>query len=76
MSDRKFKSVTKEELQAFVRAYPRKLVPDVAGMYEPPLVTFNDFTLAEKWPESIVASYRLAGYGPEDGYQVLDESVE
>lgn len=47
---------TKYEFDAFIAAYPRKLVRDVACFYDPPLVTFNDFTLG-KWPQSVVASY-------------------
>ncbi len=47
---------TKEELLAFVASYPRPLERDVYGAHEPPLVTFNDFTLG-KWPDSVVASF-------------------
>lgn len=51
---------TKEELEAFVAAYPRALEKDVFAASEPPLVTYNDFTLGD-WPDSVVASHR-AGY--------------
>jgi hypothetical protein len=54
-----FKTVSKAEFDAFIAAYPRKLVRDVAAMYEPPLLTFNDFTLAPKWPQSVVAKIIL-----------------
>lgn len=55
---------TPEELEEFVKSYPRKLVSDVYGACEPPLVTYNDFTLGN-WPESVVASYS-APYMPGD----------
>ena len=48
------KQVSREEYQAFIENYPRKLVKDVCSISEPPLITFNDFTLGN-WPESIVA---------------------
>lgn len=73
MSEKKFKSVTKEEFDAFVRAYPRKLVADVAGMFEPPLVSFNDFTIADKWPDSIVAKYSGEGYRAAGDWQIIEE---
>ncbi len=47
---------TLDEFNAFVKAYPRKLVRDVNGTCEPPYVTYNDFTLGD-WPKSIVAGY-------------------
>ncbi len=49
---------TREELIAFVRSYPRELERDVNAICEPPLVTFNDFTLGD-WPESVVASFNM-----------------
>ncbi len=51
------KKCTYEEIEAFIKTYPRKLERDVFGAYEPPLVTYNDFTLGV-WPESVIASYR------------------
>jgi hypothetical protein len=50
------KSVTRDEFEQFVTTYPRVLDRDVAMMAEPPVVTFNDFTLGN-WPESIVARH-------------------
>lgn len=69
----KFKSVTQAEFQEFVKTYPRNLVFDVAGMYEPPLVTFSDFTVAPEWPGSVVARYRLAWYEPAGNYEVRED---
>ena len=70
---------TPAELAAFVEAYPRKLVRDVYGACEPPLVTFNDFTRGD-WPASVVAQYH-DGYpegspapqnGAATGHMILD----
>lgn len=52
-----YKSVSKEELNEFVKKYPRKLAIDVTGISDPPLKTFNDFELANRWPYSIVARH-------------------
>jgi hypothetical protein len=70
------KSVTKEEFEVFVKAYPRPLEFDVAAMFEPPLCTYNDFTLGD-WPASVVASYeQFTSY--EDptptGYKINEEA--
>ena len=54
-----------EELIAFVAFYPRPLERDVFGACEPPLLTFNDFTLGA-WPESVVAQYHV-GDDPDCG---------
>jgi hypothetical protein len=64
------RNVTKVEFDAFVAAYPRPLVRDVFGAFEPPLVTYNDFNLAPKWPESVVASHDLDG----NGWRINDEA--
>jgi hypothetical protein len=50
------KTVTKEEFEQFIATYPRSLDRDVAMMCEPPVVTYNDFSLGD-WPESIVARH-------------------
>lgn len=62
---------TEAEFNAFIKRYPRKLVTDVAGMYEPPVLTFNDFELAPKWPESVVANVILYA----DSYPNADGST-
>ena len=53
----KLELCSKEEFDDFIAKYPRPLTRDVFGAGEPPVVTFNDFTIAPKWPESVVASY-------------------
>lgn len=45
--------VTPEELREFVANYPRRPETDVWGVSEPPMITWNDFTLGN-WPESVV----------------------
>ena len=56
---REKRKVTVDEMNAFLKAYPNQLVQDVALMYEPPLLTFNDFTDGSVWPESVVVSVIL-----------------
>jgi hypothetical protein len=50
------KTVTKEEFAQFLAAYPRPLDRDVSFISEPPVVTYNDFSLGD-WPASIVARH-------------------
>jgi hypothetical protein len=57
------RNVSKEELDAFVKAYPRTLKKNINGIMEPPLLTYNDFTLGD-WPQSVVAHVVLF----EDSY--------
>jgi len=74
MTDR-FREVTKDELLAWVKAYPRPLEKDLDGTCDPHRLTFNDFAVAPKWPESVVAYFYIdwgLGY-PEHGYRVLRE---
>ncbi len=54
-----FYTIPASDLPAWLVAYPRKLVKDVAGMFEPPLVTWNDFERAPYWPDSVVAQMAL-----------------
>jgi hypothetical protein len=50
------KPVTRGEFEQFVVSYPRQLERDVARFCEPPVVTYNDFSLGN-WPASVVASH-------------------
>ena len=68
-----FKSVSKKELEQFVQDYPRKLALDVTGIGDPPLVTYNDFELANRWPYSIVAEYHAWSDKPSDYYYKPEE---
>ena len=49
------KEVAKEEFQRYIQNYPRKLIGDVFGACMPPLITYNDFEMADRFPYSIVA---------------------
>ena len=60
------KKVTKEEFMEFIKNYPRKLKRDVCGISDPPAVSYNDFELANRWPDSIVASTFLYDDNPDD----------
>jgi hypothetical protein len=53
------RKVTKEEFEQFINTYPNTLETDIAGMFEPPLKTWNDFSKAPKWPDSVVAFCKL-----------------
>lgn len=48
------KSVTEVEFDKFLKEYPKKLTRDYNQIYEPPLISFNDFSLGD-YPESVVA---------------------
>ena len=67
------KNVSKEEFNAFINNYPRKLVRDVFGACDPPLVTYNDFELADRWPYSIVANTWLYDDTPGSYYYEPEE---
>ncbi len=49
-----YNKVTEKEFKNFLIEYPDRLVKNVAGMFDPPLLTYNDFTLGN-WPDSVVA---------------------
>jgi len=60
---------TKEELEQFVKDYPQPLETNVAHMFDPPLLTYNDFSDGKVWPESIVAQVVLGSdRGDKDTY--------
>lgn len=62
-----FKQVTKEEFDKFIKNYPNKLVWDVAGYFEPPLGSYNDFSNNKVWPGSMVAQINM--YDGSDYYK-------
>ncbi len=51
-----YKEVTKNKFDEFIKIYPGKLVRDVYGVFDPPLITYNDFKFGD-WPDSVVAYY-------------------
>ena len=67
------KKVTKEEFNEFLDNYPRKLKCDVCGISEPPLVTYNDFELADRWPYSVIASTCVYSDDPNDYFYEPEE---
>ena len=58
--------VSKEEFINFINNYPRPLDRDVCGISDPPLISYNDFELANRWPDSIIASTFLYDDNPND----------
>lgn len=61
-------SVTKEEYESFLENYPRKLTMYCSGISEPPLISANDFKLANRFPYSIVAERYMTSDDPDDYY--------
>ncbi len=57
------REVTKDEFDAFAKAYPRPLERSVTAICEPPQLSYNDFTLGD-WPKSVVASVSLEDWRP------------
>jgi hypothetical protein len=51
----KLENVTKEQFEEFLKNYPRPLLYDYYGVCMPPLITYNDRKIADKFPNSIVA---------------------
>lgn len=68
--------VSKAEFLDFIKNYPRKLDVDICGISDPPLKTYNDFTIADKWPESVVASTFKYPSNEEDRYYIPEEDRE
>lgn len=50
----KWRRVTKEEFNNFIKSYPANLDFDTTGICDPPLSSYNDFTRGN-WPDSMVA---------------------
>jgi len=50
----KLRECTKEEFDSFVKMYPKELSRRKHGMFEPPLITYDDWQYG-KWPDSTVA---------------------
>lgn len=69
MSVDQFQEVGEAAFIAFLVAYPRPLGRSAHHVYHPPLETYNDFTRAPYWPDSVVA-YRPVGH--EGGWVLAD----
>ena len=65
--EKQFKDVTKQEFDEFIASYPRHLERDVCGIYEPPVVSYNDLEIGW-WSRSIVASTMLYSDDPKNSY--------
>lgn len=74
---RDFKKVTKEEFDAFIKAYPRELEVRFVKVFPRKMtkpmyikmLTYNDFTIADKFPESVVAKHDTW----DDDYYIIEE---
>lgn len=64
-----FESVSKDIFDAYIKNYPRPLERNVHLISEPATISFNDFELAPKWPESMVARHVEDETGPY-GYEI------
>ena len=62
-----YQLVSKEDFDKFISNYPSQLNVNVCGISEPLLVTYNDFSLKKKWPESVVAKYHDTECYPKNG---------
>lgn len=69
-----FKKVSKTEFNNFLNEYSRKLNVDVCGISDPPLISYNDFKLADRWPYSIVAQTLVYDDNPGDYFYEPEES--
>lgn len=71
----KFKTVSREEFEAYARSYGRPLAEDLCAIGDPPIYTLNDFSDGKVWPESIVAKAHGKSFcgreSDEDHYEVL-----
>lgn len=52
-----FEKVSEEEFKSFICKYPNKLDVDCWGACEPPLISYNDFSIATHFPNSIIAKH-------------------
>ena len=68
-SQMKLKEVTKEEFNAFIDNYPTPLEYSILTICYPEKGQYNDFTLGD-WPISVVASFSLWGYNPDDASDI------
>lgn len=66
------KRVSKLEFENFIDAYQNELEFDCCGISDPPLITYNDFSLG-KWPDSIVAQTHAYSDDENDYYYEPEE---
>jgi len=63
------REVSQEEFNRFIAEYPHPLERNVARMFEPEQLSYNDFSDGKKWPESVVAFVVLYEAYPKDGQE-------
>lgn len=68
-----YKKVTKEEFRKFIEDYPRRLERDVYRVCDPPLISYNDFEMADRWPYSVVAKTFAYEDKPGDYFYAPEE---
>lgn len=69
-----FKQVSKEEFDAFVKAYPKPLEWNVTKTCEPPLGNHNDFSDGKVWPDSMVTQvFFNEVYKEPNEYYILNQ---
>ena len=75
-ADRYMALVSKEEFDDFLNHYPRHLDVDVCAISDPPAISYNDFELANRWPDSVVASTLAWDDDPKDYFYCPPEKRE
>lgn len=69
------RKVSFNEFIEYINNYPYHLTRNITGICEPPLITYNDFSLGN-WPDSIVASYYDYSDNPNHYYYTAPEDRE
>ena len=69
------RKVNFDEFIDYINNYHYTLERNVTGICEPPLITYNDFSLGS-WPDSVVASYLAYSDDPNDYYYTAPENRE
>jgi hypothetical protein len=53
------KIITQSQFEEFIGAYPNALETHTSRIFDPPLLTYNDFSTGKQYPASVVASIVL-----------------
>lgn len=64
-----YEDVSKEAFELFIDSYPRPILVDTSAVADPPVVSYNDFSLG-CWPNSVVASLRCSDIPENSKYSV------
>lgn len=67
-----WQKVSEDGFYQYIKEYPRPLSKDIGSM-DPPSVSYNDFALADRWPESVVAK---CACGDKRKYWVMENYGE